>query len=29
MLLESGQLTLLDFGSVGRMDAVTRSALIR
>lgn len=29
MLLESGQLTLLDFGSVGRMDPVVRDALIR
>ncbi len=29
MLLDTGQITLLDFGSVGRMDAVTRNALIR
>ncbi|MCO5225922.1 MAG: AarF/UbiB family protein, partial [Thermomicrobiales bacterium] len=29
MLLDDGRLTLLDFGSVGRMDKVTRQALIR
>jgi ubiquinone biosynthesis protein len=29
MLLEDGRLTLLDFGSVGRIDATLRSALIR
>lgn len=29
MLLNDGRLTLLDFGSVGRMDRVTRTALIR
>lgn len=29
MLLDSGQITLLDFGSVGRMDPIVRDALIR
>jgi ubiquinone biosynthesis protein len=29
MLLEDGRLTLLDFGSVGRIDAVLRGSLIR
>jgi ubiquinone biosynthesis protein len=29
MLLENGKLTLLDFGSVGRIDAVLRGALVR